>query len=165
MIDPGSNIKTEPSGKSYPIFDECAMSDRASTHVVGHTITKEGMVLPFHFTLADNAGLMFSKYGMRDMEAPDLEREDAYWLNKRVSNLLDELKCTPAWMHAEYVPVDTSQVDEARSPGLNVRTLPRAEVERNYRGGLPSGLPSTEVMLRMWGGAFDPPTTSPQTSL
>jgi hypothetical protein len=141
------------------------MSDRATTHVVGHTITKEGMILPFHFTLADNAGLMFSKFGMRDMEAPELERESDWWANKRMSDLLDGLRDAPAWIHPEYVPVDTApQVDERRAHRLSAHTLPRAELEQNYRGSLPLGLPSTNVMLRMWDGAFDPHTTSRRTS-
>lgn len=155
------------------------MSDRSTTHVVGHTITKEGMVLPFHFTLADNAGLMFSRHGMRDMEQPELAREDTWWQLKRVSDLLDGLRNAPAWIHPDYVPVDTGspqssqssqssyQVDDGRQhtgPNLNVQVLPRAELERSYASSLPLGLPTTKVMMRMWDGAFDPPTTSPHTN-
>ena len=160
------------------------MSDRSTTHVVGHTITKEGMVLPFHFTLADNAGLMFSRHGMRDMEQAELEREDTWWQLKRVSDLLDGLRNAPAWIHPDYVPVDTGspqssqssqcQVDDGTvrrqhtginlNPNLNVQVLPRAELESNFANSLPLGLPTTKVMMRMWEGAFDPPTTSPHTN-
>ena len=160
------------------------MSDRSTTHVVGHTITKEGMVLPFHFTLADNAGLMFSRHGMRDMEQAELAREDTRWQLKRVSDLLDGLRNAPAWIHPDYVPVDTGspqspqssqcQVDDGTvrrqhtginlNPNLNVQVLPRAELESNFANSLPLGLPTTKVMMRMWDGAFDPPTTSPHTN-
>ena len=136
------------------------MVDRTQVHVVGHTITKDGMVLPFHFTLADERGLVISHHGMRDMEPAELQRETTWWEHKRVSDLLDELKTAPAWLHPRYIPVDTNGQ-------VNVSVVPKQDLARHFEECLPSGLPTTKVMLNMWEGAFDPPdqrTTSRPTS-
>ena len=136
------------------------MVDRKQVHVVGHTITKDGMVQPFHFTLADERGLVISHHGMRDMEPAELSRETMWWQHKRVSDVLDEMKRAPAWLHPEYIPVDTSGQ-------VNVRVVPKQDLARHFEECLPSGLPTTKVMLNMWEGAFDPPdqrTTSRPTS-
>jgi hypothetical protein len=112
-----------------------------------------------------------------------LAREDTWWQLKRVSDLLDGLRNAPAWIHPDYVPVDTGSPQSSQSsqpsqyqvgdgavrrqhtgPNLNVQVLPRAELERSYADSLPLGLPTTKVMMRMWEGAFDPPTTSPHTN-
>jgi hypothetical protein len=158
LEDPNSEPVFFPKFRRFLTFDDFAMTDKASVHVVGHTISKDGMVQPFHFTLADNQGLVISRHGMRDMESAELNREDTWWEHKRVSDLLDELKTAPAWLHPKYVPVDTSRAQ------VNVSVLPRAEVERSYEESLPLGLPTTKVMLNMWGGAFDQPTGSRPTS-
>ena len=136
------------------------MVDRKQVHVVGHTITKDGMVQPFHFTLADERGLVISHHGMRDMEPAELNRETMWWQHKRVSDILDEMKSAPAWLHPEYIPVDTNGQ-------VNVRVVPKQDLARHFEESLPSGLPTTKVMLNMWEGAFDPPdqrTTSRPTS-
>lgn len=136
------------------------MVDRKQVHVVGHTITKDGMVQPFHFTLADERGLVISHHGMRDMEPAELQRETTWWEHKRVSDLLDELKTAPAWLHPEYIPVDTNKQ-------VNVRVVPKQDLARHFEESLPIGLPTTKVILNMWEGIFDPidpPTTSRPTS-
>ena len=136
------------------------MVDRKQVHVVGHTISKDGMVQPFHFTLADERGLVISHHGMRDMEPAELNRETMWWQHKRVSDILDEMKSAPAWLHPEYIPVDTNGQ-------VNVRVVPKQDLARHFEESLPSGLPTTKVMLNMWEGAFDPidpPTTSRPTS-
>ena len=136
------------------------MVDRKQVHVVGHTITKDGMVQPFHFTLADERGLVISHHGMRDMEPAELNRETMWWQHKRVSDILDEMKSAPAWLHPEYIPVDTNGQ-------VNVRVVPKQDLARHFEESLPIGLPTTKVMLNMWEGIFDPvdrPTTSRPTS-
>ncbi len=142
----------------YTVFDDFCMVDRKQVHVVGHTITKDGMVQPFHFTLADERGLVISHHGMRDMEPAELNRETMWWEHKRVSDILDELKTAPPFLHPEYIPVDTTK------PQVNVNVVPKRDLARHFEESLPSGLPTTKVMLNMWAGAFDPPTTSRPTS-
>lgn len=136
------------------------MVDRKQVHVVGHTITKDGMVQPFHFTLADERGLVISHHGMRDMEPAELNRETMWWQHKRVSDILDEMKSAPAWLHPKYIPVDTKEQ-------VNVSVVPKQDLARHFEESLPIGLPTTKVMLSMWEGIFDPidpPTTLRPTS-
>ena len=140
------------------VFDDFCMADRKQVHVVGHTITKDGMVQPFHFTLADERGLVISHHGMRDMEPAEIKRETTWWEHKRISDLLNELKSAPPFLHPGYIPVDTS------NPQVNVTVVPKQDLARHFEESLPSGLPTTKVMLNMWEGAFDPPTTSRPTS-
>jgi hypothetical protein len=131
------------------------MVDRKQVHVVGHTVSKDGMVQPFHFTLAEERGLVISHHGMRDMEPAELHREDKWWEHKRISDFLDELKNTPAWLHPEFVPVDTS------GPQVNVAVVPKQDLARHFEESLPSGLPTTRVVLNQWDGIFDMPLARP----
>lgn len=132
--------------------------DRNHVHVVGHTVTKEGTVQSFHFTLAEERGLVISHHGMRDMEPAELDRESTWWDHKRLADLLDELKtAAPAWLQTECIPVDTSGVHGQ----VNVAVVPKQDLARHFEDSLPSGLPTTRVVLNQWEGTFEPPFDLP----